>query len=701
MPIPAVLSLAAAYFSLVMAAVVLLRDKRSFVHCTFAVGMLLFAGEEVCRALSSRAILPGDVIHWQKRLMAISGLVPGVWLGFSVSYARANYRETISRWYWFLAVLVAAPILWIVNFRSSLFIKSVYLQGIERLLLPLGRPAQILQIFFLLTSVFIVFNLERTLRSSTGRIRWQIKFMALGAGGLFALRIYLATQALLFSRIDTGLGTTSAVALLAANVLFAVSLSRARSLNTDVYLSRATIQNSLTIILAGTYLVAVGVAANLARSLFPAQPLPLDAIIVFLALTGLAVLIFSNRLRQELRRFVTRNFRRPIYDYRSVWMDLTQRTTSLLETNELSAAISKIVSECLEILSVNVWLVDETEQKLRLAGSTALSGVQAKELENAGESAPDLIRFLRHERSPADLEEKEFEWPAQIMRAAPDFFRDSKMRYAIGLHAGGELVGVMTLNDDRVGHETLSGEDLVLLETLAAQLAASLLNLKLSGRLREAGKVEAFQTVSTFFVHDLKNLASRLSLTMQNLPEHFDDPEFRADALRVISASLAKIDGMCSRLTMLRENVDLRVAECDLNQLVTATLDEFNTDLRATVERKLRPVPRTLIDQEQIHKVLTNLVMNANDAVNGNGVIQVMTFHEGNTVSFAVTDNGCGMSAEFIEKSLFRPFQTTKKKGLGIGLFHSKLIIEAHRGKIEVNSAPGKGTEFRVVLPVA
>jgi len=588
-----------------------------------------------------------------------------------------------------------------VNFRGSLFIKSVYLQDIERLLLPLGRPAQILQIFFLLTSVFIVFNVERTLRSSTGRIRWQIKFMALGVGGLFALRIYLATQALLFSRIDTGLGTTSAVALLAANLLFAVSLSRARSLNTDVYLSRATIQNSLTILLAGTYLVAVGVAANLARSLFPGQLLPLDAIIVFLALTGLAVLIFSNRLRQELRRFVTRNFRRPIYDYRSVWMDLTQRTTSLLEINELSAAISKIVSECLEILSVNVWLVDETQQKLRLVGSTALSGVQAKELENAGGSAPDLIRFLRHERSPADLEEKEFEWPAQIMRAAPDFFRDSKMRYAIGLHAGGELVGVMTLNDDRVGHETLSGEDLVLLETLAAQLAASLLNLKLSGRLREAGKVEAFQTVSTFFVHDLKNLASRLSLTMQNLPEHFDDPEFRADALRVISASLAKIDGMCSRLTMLRQNVELRVAECDLNQLVTATLDEFNTDLRASVERKLLPVPPTLIDREQIHKVLTNLVINANEAVNGNGVIQVMTFHEGNTVSFAVTDNGCGMSAEFIEKSLFRPFQTTKKKGLGIGLFHSKLIIEAHRGKIEVNSAPGKGTEFRVVLPVA
>jgi len=92
--------------------------------------------------------------------------------------------------------------------------------------------------------------------------------------------------------------------------------------------------------------------------------------------------------------------------------------------------------------------------------------------------------------------------------------------------------------------------------------------------------------------------------------------------------------------------------------------------------------------------------MNANDAVNGNGVIQVTTIHEGNTVGFSVRDNGCGMSEEFIEKSLFRPFQTTKKRGLGIGLFHSKLIVEAHRGALEVNSTAGAGTEFRVLLPI-
>jgi putative PEP-CTERM system histidine kinase len=340
-----------------------------------------------------------------------------------------------------------------------------------------------------------------------------------------------------------------------------------------------------------------------------------------------------------------------------------------------------MVSESLEILSVNVWLVDESRRKLMLAGSTAISQAEAKELEKAGKSAAEFIRFLQEQSGCVDLAGQNLLWPKEIMQAGPEFFRQHQMRYAIGLHAAGELVGVMTLNDDRVGHQPLSIEDMVLLETLAAQLASGLLNLKLSARLRHAKEVETFQTVSTFFVHDLKNLASRLSLTMQNLPSNFDNPEFRADALRVISSSLAKIDDMCARLAMLKQDIELTVSECDLSNLV--------------------PVPPAQIDSAQIHKVLTNLVMNANEAVNGNGFIYVSTIHEGNTVGFAVRDNGCGMSEEFIEKSLFRPFQTTKKRGLGIGLFHSKLIVEAHHGTLEVNSAVGAGTEFKVLLPKA
>ena len=371
-----------------------------------------------------------------------------------------------------------------------------------------------------------------------------------------------------------------------------------------------------------------------------------------------------------------------------------------MDPKELSTAAARMVAESLEFLSVSIWLVDESERRLKLAGSTTLSGPRTREIEKAGKGAADFIRFLRRKSGCLDLDTVDFAWPTEIMEAGQEFFRKCRMRHAIGLQACGELVGVLTLNDDRIGGKSdLSPEDLALLQTLATQLAASLLNLKLTARLRQAQKLETFQMISTFFVHDLKNVASKLSLTMQNLPVNFDNAEFREDALRVISTSLNKIDEMCSRWALLRQSLELKLVQCDLNNLVASTLTEFKANLRAKLEQDLQPVPKALIDAEKIKTVLTNLVMNANEAVNGNGVIRVATIYDGTSVGFAVRDNGCGMTEEFIEKSLFRPFQTTKKQGLGVGLFQSRLIVEAHRGTVEVTSVAGTGTEFRILLP--
>ncbi len=92
--------------------------------------------------------------------------------------------------------------------------------------------------------------------------------------------------------------------------------------------------------------------------------------------------------------------------------------------------------------------------------------------------------------------------------------------------------------------------------------------------------------------------------------------------------------------------------------------------------------------------------MNANDASGEGEQITVATRCRENWAEISVRDNGCGMSREFIEKSLFRPFQTTKKQGMGIGLYHCKTIVEAHGGRIEVESEEGRGTTFRVLLPM-
>jgi len=138
-----------------------------------------------------------------------------------------------------------------------------------------------------------------------------------------------------------------------------------------------------------------------------------------------------------------------------------------------------------------------------------------------------------------------------------------------------------------------------------------------------------------------------------------------------------------------------------LNELIAATVSDAKGYVSIPVLQHLDIVPPLSIDREQIHKVLENLLMNASDALGQDGEIAVASGHKDNWAEISIRDNGCGMSREFIEKSLFRPFQTTKKQGMGIGLYHCKTIVEAHGGRIEVESEEGRGTTFRVLLPMA
>jgi putative PEP-CTERM system histidine kinase len=387
-----------------------------------------------------------------------------------------------------------------------------------------------------------------------------------------------------------------------------------------------------------------------------------------------------------------------MYDYRKEWIKFTQDTTSVTETKDLCSIVTKMISKTLDIPSVSIWLADEPQERFMLGGSTAFSQGQHEAIMSAEKVVEELVRTMRHKKLPIDFDYIEGDWAAGGIGTNEDLYFQTRIRYCLPLIANDKFVGVMTLGD-RLGKEDFSVEDFDLLKTIADQTAGSLLNLKLSADLRQAKEMEAFQSMSAFFVHDLKNLAAKLSLTMQNLPVHFNNPDFRNDALRTISQSLTKINSMCGRLSSLSQKLDLKRSKSDLNELVKNTLSSLDGYLKASPIMALQPVPRISIDPEQIQKVLSNLILNANEAIKEAGEIKVTTQMQDGFVVLSISDNGCGMSQEFIEKSLFRPFQTTKKQGMGIGLMQCKIIAEAHGGRIEVESEEGKGSTFRVLLP--
>jgi putative PEP-CTERM system histidine kinase len=269
----------------------------------------------------------------------------------------------------------------------------------------------------------------------------------------------------------------------------------------------------------------------------------------------------------------------------------------------------------------------------------------------------------------------------------------------VPLRAGENVLGIIVLAD-RVNAVPYTAEEFDLLECIGDQVAANLLNVRLAHELMMGKELRAFQTISAFFVHDLKNAASTLGLMLQNLPVHFDDPAFREDALRGIARTAERINQLISSLSFVRERLPLNPVALDLNQLVDEALTHLNGALGREVVKDLQTLPRLMGDREQLQNVITNLVLNARDATEEEGAVTVATGQRDEWATLSVSDTGCGMSPAFMRDSLFRPFSTTKKKGLGIGMFQSKMIVEAHGGNIQVTSDLGKGTTFSVFLPL-
>jgi len=697
MNVAALPSFVGAFFSGATAFVVGWRE-RGTPHRAFAAGMFALAIESLFNGFALAAFSDDENFFWEKYGLIAMAFLPGVWLFFSLSYGRGNYREFLHRWRFVLASAFLIPIALAVFGQKNLIV-STNQTDYGRWMFFLGGGGIALNLFFLAGAVLVLMNLERTFRAAVGTMRWRIKFMIVGLGVLFAVRSYTASQILLFHAIELPLQALNATALIAACALIARSLFRAGHFDVDVYPSHSVLQNSLTTLLAGIYLLVIGIFANVVAAIGGDNAFPLKAFFVLIALVLLTVLLLSERVRLRASRFVSRHFQRPQYDYRTVWRKFTEDTASCVGENDLCQAAIKLASDVFHVLSVTIWIADEKQEELDFAASTFLSEAKADELNLEKNEAADLFAALKKRPEPMDVDLSREKWAATLKKIHPSEFSKGGHRICVQLAVGGELLGLMILGD-RIGGIPFSGQDFDLLKCVGDEIAASLLNTRLSQKLLQAKELEAFQTMSAFFVHDLKNAASTLNLMFQNLPAHFDNPAFRQDALRGIGKSVEHINCLVERLSLLRYELKIKPVEFNFNEWISKSLADFEKNPGVNLVKEFKPLPKISFDPDQLLKVVTNLALNAKEASPRDGQIRVGTSQVNGWAILSVSDDGCGMNPDFLNRSLFRPFQTTKKNGIGIGMFQSKMIVEAHRGKIEVQSEPGRGTTFRVYLPV-
>ena len=182
----------------------------------------------------------------------------------------------------------------------------------------------------------------------------------------------------------------------------------------------------------------------------------------------------------------------------------------------------------------------------------------------------------------------------------------------------------------------------------------------------------------------------------------FDREGFREDAMRTLSDSVNNLQNLVSKLSDPRTPTKRVREQSNLSNLVKRVIDRTAAQAanRFQVQSNLLPDVLANVDGKAIERVIENLVINALEAMQEGGTLMVATRRDGENAIISVADTGKGMTEEFMRERLFQPFATTKKKGIGLGLYSCRDIIEQHGGRIDVASQVGRGTEFSVILPI-
>jgi len=229
-------------------------------------------------------------------------------------------------------------------------------------------------------------------------------------------------------------------------------------------------------------------------------------------------------------------------------------------------------------------------------------------------------------------------------------------------------------------------------------------------RLVQAERVAAWRELARRLAHELKNPLFPLQITIENLqrakeqaPEQFDEV-FR-ESSGTLLAEMANLKKIIGRFSDFAKMPPPQLERVDVNELVRQTMRLFEAQFQAAgrppIEARIECSDETgaiEADPEQLSRALQNLALNAIDAMPEGGTLRVSTARRGGAIELEISDTGQGLTEEECER-LFTPYYTTKLHGTGLGLAIVQSVVADHKGKITVESEPGRGTTFRIELP--
>jgi len=649
-----------------------MRADRSRSSGALALALLLSAGLEALDLLT--LLYPETVQAWRMAGLLVEGALGPAWIWFTALFARDYEEGRLPGTQRALILLSCLMLPWAgyLAAQGAYFAPDFAVEG----LLFLLPGSFYFYIGFAVCCVAALLNIEATLAAAVHHRRWKIKFILLGAVSILAALILYYSQSLLHRSIDMSLAGLRSLALLLGTAMMWFSDLR-RGPEVRISFSRRLAFKSVVLVAAGLYLVGLGLLGEGARLFGDDLGRAVLLVVSFLAGLGLLVVFLSDTVRRKIRLFLQMHFYGEKYDYRIQWVQFTQHLASARTQSELQQAALSACCETFGIVGAGLFLFDHG-RKLYLP----VSLVETDHHEGGFEEGSPLVTALESRRSvlrAADVDDPS-PWLARAGFAIPIFREDV-------------LDGFVLLGPPINPKEEYDEEDFELMDTMARHISSALLNMRLLDQLARSRDMEIMGKVSAFVLHDLKNHVYTLSLMADNAQKHIGNPEFQKDLVDSLGSTVGKmkilisqLKGLPDRHTLKREPVGL----LSLAKDATRPLPQERLNFQG-------PDARVMVDSAEMGKVILNLCLNALEASTAGQTISV-TVGEDPEPFVRVTDHGVGIAEEFMAGGLFEPFKSTKAKGMGIGLYQCKQIVEAHGGSIEVRSALGEGAEFVVCI---
>ena len=398
-------------------------------------------------------------------------------------------------------------------------------------------------------------------------------------------------------------------------------------------------------------------------------------------------------IQELIRRFLCRSK----YDYRTLWIQLAEIATSSPEIYDLLPKIARLIAHAMSVRQVAVWVRSGSVDKFDFAYAITAHHVKESVLSlRLTGTAPQLDNVVL--RLGKDCE---------LSRQIP--IRDLQPLYELGverllpIQRGSEVIGFLGVGCEPKGNWSTQDDQFLL--SVSTQITHMILRQELSREVLIAKEWDSFNRCASFLLHDLKNLATIQSMTLENAENLRHNPDFVTDAFTTFNHTTEKIINLIASLSIQRGQFSLKQQPVNILELISRTFDELKIGQRNGLRIRTEfPRPEKIRairgDPELLEKAFTNIILNAIQSLpSGEGEIDVTVSHDGQeTITTSIRDTGCGIPPDRLQ-TMFRPFQTTKENGLGIGLCHTRSIIEVHGGEIRIKSELNAGTTVEIDLP--